>query len=279
MAVVYRVWRRRSQTLHPGLAGETIDSGGRRSCAETAQLTYPFTSGRTGCSTSSSTPCKRTSSTWTRAFWHRRRGGPATQGIDRGSDELEAGQARDADAIRGSKRTAVLGGSEARCSSPTARQLQEAQVARALRTLDISTTEKEQRTFVADDLEPDDESVASSAAMAEILAELEGLDLDEAEAAEVFAALDRDRQQQKNSWSANKFFKQALRKDGKDRSGGLATRAAASSSASGTGSSTTNSGPPQRRKRLSIAELKLVSKCANCSKKGNWHAECKEPKY
>eukprot|EP00971_Amphidinium_carterae_P124987 2476123-Amphidinium_carterae.1 len=151
-------------------------------------------------------------------------------------------------------------------------QLQEAEVMRALRTLDISSAERDQRTFMAEETELDGEESLTSSAAAELLTELEALDLDEAEATEAFAVLEK---QQKKSWSANKFFKQALRKD---RSGGLAARAAAGSApASPAVLGGSPSGPP-RRKRLSIAELKLVSKCANCGKKGHWHAECKEPK-
>eukprot|EP00971_Amphidinium_carterae_P348382 6490458-Amphidinium_carterae.1 len=150
-------------------------------------------------------------------------------------------------------------------------QLLEPDVMRALRTLDVSATEKEARTYMAEESLGDEvESITSSAA-AEIVAELEGLDLDESEAAEVFAVLDK----QKKSWSANRYFKQALKKD---RSGGLAARAAAGNGPASSGAPAPPGGAPRRKARLSIAELKLVSKCANCGKKGHWHAECREPK-
>eukprot|EP00971_Amphidinium_carterae_P347994 6490262-Amphidinium_carterae.1 len=149
-------------------------------------------------------------------------------------------------------------------------QLLEPDVMRALRTLDVSS-EKEARTYMAEESLGDEvESITSSTA-AEIVAELEGLDLDESEAAEVFAVLDK----QKKSWSANHYFKQALRKD---RSGGLAARAAAGNAPASPAAPAHPGGAPRRKARLSIAELKLVSKCANCGKKGHWHAECREPK-
>eukprot|EP00971_Amphidinium_carterae_P130616 2587680-Amphidinium_carterae.1 len=87
-------------------------------------------------------------------------------------------------------------------------QLQEEQVTRALRTLDVSTGDKDHRAtaFVSDDVfaaGDGEESTTSSTMAAEILAELETMDLDEAEAAEVFAALERERQAPRKSWSAN----------------------------------------------------------------------------
>ena len=103
-----------------------------------------------------------------------------------------------------------------------------------------------------------------------VLAELGEMDLDEEEAMEVYQATGQ------KTWAQNKHLKQLARTD----------RQSADRRAQGL-----DPPPPPRRgtsreerrmkgtqrPRLSIEQLKKISKCANCGQKGHWRAECTNP--
>ncbi|CAE7394712.1 unnamed protein product [Symbiodinium sp. CCMP2592] len=100
---------------------------------------------------------------------------------------------------------------------------------------------------------------------AAVLAELDGLDLSEDQVNEVFAVIEQHKK--KRTWKENKLYKAELRKDrgtiskGGDR--GYHHRGGAGSSGSG-----------NRRGQLSRDELKKISKCRLCHKKGHWAEDC-----
>ena len=98
-----------------------------------------------------------------------------------------------------------------------------------------------------------------------MLRELDALDLEEDEAQEAFAVLEGGK---RRSWAENRRLKQVLRKD---RAGAMQAPERQKPSESG------GKGQGKERKRLTVAELKLVSRCANCGQKGHWKAECRNP--
>ena len=140
------------------------------------------------------------------------------------------------------------------CAGDWAEQI----VAKALRTLDISM-ETSAKVYWEDgppEEEPEDDDEEDK----NFLAELEALDLEEEEAQEAFSALET----QRRSWADNRRLKQNLKKD----------RAGAIAAGIPQGSRPAGSSFKKDRKKLTIAELKLISRCANCGQKGHWKAEC-----
>ena len=109
--------------------------------------------------------------------------------------------------------------------------------------LDIEQAESE------GDYEPDQDE--------EIFVALEYQDVDEYEAMNLLAELGSDR---KRTWKENRLLKAAQKKDRRhfDQK---------------------DSRPPRSstKRRLSIQELKKVTKCGNCGEKGHWHEECQKP--
>eukprot|EP00971_Amphidinium_carterae_P351516 6492149-Amphidinium_carterae.1 len=174
----------------------------------------------------------------------------------------------------------------------TAGQILGSEVARALRMMDTTSTTMEganaSKAFLADaaaaEESPDETGSWSSSLEAAVFAELTDLDLDEAEATQAWSMIESAREQskgKKRSWVENRRFKSAIKKDrsgilGMIRQQRQAGGGSASHSApSATGTSLTSADKtPAVRKKLSIAELKLVSRCANCGQKGHWKAEC-----
>ena len=144
-------------------------------------------------------------------------------------------------------------------------------MARALRNMDIAG-EPFAKTFWEGDTVTGEEGPPGEEDSEVDPEELAGLDLDEEEAAEVFAVLE----QRRRTWSENKKLKQALRKDRSGVMAGSSSSPPVSQSAGG-GAAVSSLNKGSGRKRMSIAELKLISRCANCGQKGHWRAECKNP--
>ncbi|CAE7481054.1 SRR1, partial [Symbiodinium sp. CCMP2456] len=96
-----------------------------------------------------------------------------------------------------------------------------------------------------------DEEESDDSDMENLLAEVDGLD--EGDALDVLAAWEKGRDKPKRTWKENKDRKLAARKDRRVF------------------------GRDGRRGRLSLEELKKVTKCANCGEKGHWRDECKNP--
>eukprot|EP00971_Amphidinium_carterae_P352622 6492679-Amphidinium_carterae.1 len=184
---------------------------------------------------------------------------------------------------------ALTAQSQANLRTLTSGQLLGSEVSRALRTMDTTNTVLEpaaaSKTLLLDE-EEDAESWTSSLEEA-VYAEVSQLDLDEAEAEQVWAAVEQAREQAKpkrRTWMDNKKFKTAIRRD---RSGvlGMLRSAGAAGAQGSTGQATTSNPPIDRdrrgqnpqRKRMTITELKLVSRCANCGQRGHWKAECTNP--
>lgn len=104
-------------------------------------------------------------------------------------------------------------------------------------------------TFVAEE----DSGVDSDG---ELFDELAGMDLDETQAAEVFAILEKNHFKRR-TWKENKDLRKAIKKDRQhfDRMQGP-------QKGNGKGKSST------------IDRLKAITKCSNCGMKGHWHREC-----
>eukprot|EP00971_Amphidinium_carterae_P040774 800275-Amphidinium_carterae.1 len=140
-------------------------------------------------------------------------------------------------------------------------------VSRSLRAMDTGSAGGAPAVFLLDD---EEEQVDESEGESEAWRELEQLDLDEGEAQEVFAAIETEKSKNKRSWAENRLMKAAVKKD---RSG--SQRAASSSGAPPRGAGLGKG--KGKGKRLSISELKLISRCANCGQRGHWRAECPNP--
>ena len=150
------------------------------------------------------------------------------------------------------------------------------EVAAALRKLDIQREplrKDTRKTFLEDRVATEsvpsdtvsdtdsDDSIDSHSANA-IFAEIEEMDLDEDKGREVLAALVNVR---KKTWSENKKIKRGVKKD----------RRFFDSSSASSARPKGQKGTP--RNRLSVDQLKLVTRCGNCGEKGHWHKECKNP--
>ena len=117
----------------------------------------------------------------------------------------------------------------------------------------------------------------------EILEELDSLDLSEDQVCEVFAVLgNHGGFRRKRSWKENKAFKAEVRKDRgsfvkgddappKGHSGGTP---GFRDHPRGQGQHSGGRGGFRGRDRLSREQLKKISKCNACGKKGHWAAEC-----
>jgi hypothetical protein len=115
-------------------------------------------------------------------------------------------------------------------------------------------------TFDAQPYEaPVEEDILDSEAGDEVFYVISHMDLEEEDALSFLA----DWQKKKKTWGENKELKNALRKDRRhfEDVGSRAQRDPAA---------------PNRRKK-NIAELKRITRCANCGEKGHWRAECQQP--
>ena len=158
------------------------------------------------------------------------------------------------------------------------------EVARCLGLLDVSRSDRvtglvlpdedylQTETFVTeepdtmesgDDIASDDEK--------HILLELEKLELGEEQAMEVYMALDSTHR--RRTWKQSKQFKQEARKDrghfSKNVNGSTPQQGAL-----GGPPGVRSNGPKPFRRRLNREQLKKVTKCRLCSKKGHWAEDC-----
>ena len=122
-------------------------------------------------------------------------------------------------------------------------------VMNALKLLDVEeepmTKGKSTLLVGSEDEESDDSDLDN------FLAEVDGLD--ESEALDVLAAWEKGKDKTKRTWRENKERKMAAKKDRRVF------------------------GRDGRRGRLSLDELKKVTRCANCGEKGHWRDECTNP--
>eukprot|EP00971_Amphidinium_carterae_P111708 2212356-Amphidinium_carterae.1 len=179
--------------------------------------------------------------------------------------------------------------SQANLRTLTAGQMLGTEVAKALRTMDTTAAAIDMApagkslmtdaAAEADEPTGDADSWTSSLEEA-VFAEVENLDLEEHEAEQVWAAVEQAREQgrvKKKTWLDNRKFKAAVRKDRSGVLGMLGQRTGAASASSGGQASDRQSGQgrtaPGARKKMTISELKLVSKCANCGQRGHWKAD------
>ena len=124
----------------------------------------------------------------------------------------------------------------------------EAVVARALRNMDVAG-EPFAKTFWEGDMVTGEDGPPGEKESEVDPEELAALDLDEEEAAKVFAVLE----QRRRTWSENKRLKQALRKD---RSGAMSSSSSTTLHHPSGGAAAAPSTRGSGRKRISIAELK-----------------------
>eukprot|EP00971_Amphidinium_carterae_P237816 4721326-Amphidinium_carterae.1 len=141
-------------------------------------------------------------------------------------------------------------------------------VSRSLRAMDTGVAGSAPAAYLLD--EDEEEQADESEGDSEAWRELEQLDLEEGEAQEVFAAIETEKSKNKRSWAENRVMKAAVKKD---RSGSQRAAFGAGTMARGSGSGKGKG----KGKRLSISELKLISRCANCGQRGHWRAECPNP--
>lgn len=134
------------------------------------------------------------------------------------------------------------------------------QVRRALQVLDCeeeSMIKGQKPSYLLDEDFAENQDGTYDPEDEEIFVALEYQDVDEYEALNLLAELGSDR---RKTWKENKLLKAAQKKDRRhfDQKG---------------------SRPPRTsgKRRLSIAELKKVTKCGNCGEKGHWHEECQKP--
>eukprot|EP00929_Paragymnodinium_shiwhaense_P051479 TRINITY_DN25898_c0_g1_i6.p1 TRINITY_DN25898_c0_g1~~TRINITY_DN25898_c0_g1_i6.p1 ORF type:complete len:645 (+),score=91.04 TRINITY_DN25898_c0_g1_i6:1624-3558(+) len=107
--------------------------------------------------------------------------------------------------------------------------------------------------YDGDDLDTDDEEY--------ILAEIDKQEVNENDVPHVLAEIQKFK---RRTWSENKELKKSFRKDRQlNMKGDYSGKVRASG------------GP---RKRLTIEQLKLVTRCGNCLERGHWHKECTKPK-
>ncbi len=95
----------------------------------------------------------------------------------------------------------------------------------------------------------------------EIFLAIEQQKLSEDQALSFISGWDKDKGKKKRTWSENKALKLARKKDRRhfDHPDGRPSR------------------PPNRRK-MSVEELKKITKCRRCDKVGHWEEDCTEPK-
>jgi len=122
---------------------------------------------------------------------------------------------------------------------------------------DVTATERQAQ--LDEDVSDEEVDILDTDQVQEVFLAIENLDLCEDRALNFLA----DWQKRKRSWSENKELKNAMKKDRRHFDD-------------------PTSRPPRDRaeggkRRKNIAELKKVTKCANCGEKGHWRAECTQP--
>ena len=134
-------------------------------------------------------------------------------------------------------------------------------VRKALKVLDIEEeslfrSNSKGNYFMDDDDQLDEDSAPEDEDLDLVLYAIDEQDLNEYEALNFLT----EWQGKKRTWSENKLLKAAKRKDRRhfDKPDSRHQR-------------------PGVKRRLSIDELKKVSRCGNCLERGHWHEECKNP--
>ncbi|CAE7202644.1 unnamed protein product [Symbiodinium sp. CCMP2456] len=118
-----------------------------------------------------------------------------------------------------------------------------------------------------DENEPNDEDDGSSLEDEEVLCELSDMNFTEEQAALVFAIMENRPPRPRRTWKENKKFKQDIRKDrrgfvkGDNEVRGAAPRAASR---------------PTNRGGISREQLKKISRCNNCGRRGHWAEDCRQ---
>ncbi|CAE6937198.1 unnamed protein product [Symbiodinium sp. CCMP2456] len=115
----------------------------------------------------------------------------------------------------------------------------------------------------------DDESLPDDL----VLAELEDLSFTEEQAKMVFAMMESRAPRKRRTWKENKLFKAEARKDRRSFQKGFHHPPGGRSGAGHSGSGP-RPGHRGDRPRRSIAELKRMSTCRLCGKKGHWAEDC-----
>lgn len=132
--------------------------------------------------------------------------------------------------------------------------------------------------FYQDEPEPSSEEESPEAEMTEddeiLLAELDGMNLDEGQVKEVFAILDHKKDpKKKRSWKENKMYKAEARKDR-----GSLMKSGRAAAPRGKYGGVPGQGPPKRpsRRKMNRDQLKKITKCKVCGKKGHWAEDCNQ---
>ena len=114
--------------------------------------------------------------------------------------------------------------------------------------------------YQSDELEvSEDEDILNSDDLGDVFFALDRMELNENDAWCFLA----DWQKRKRTWSEDKELKNALKKD-RRHFADPESRAP-------------KDPPAPNRRRKNIAELKRITRCANCGEKGHWQAECQQP--
>ena len=152
-------------------------------------------------------------------------------------------------------------------------------VCRALGRMDVRT---DKLVGFADDGQPsfaefsqEDFSETEDEDEEALLAEMDGLNLMEDQIHEVFAVLEN----RKRTWKENKLYKANLRKSRgsfvKTEGGSAAPKAPFSSGSGGAGQK--GAGRGERRLKMNKEQLKKITRCKRCNKKGHWAEDCHLP--
>ena len=116
-----------------------------------------------------------------------------------------------------------------------------------------------------DDTSADEDAIDES----EVLKELEPLELNEDQITEVFAVLE----QRRRSWRENKIYKANMRKDR-----GSFVKDGGSSFPKGQTGGIPGAAREPPRAKLNREQLKKISRCRLCGKKGHWAEDCNQRK-
>ena len=135
-------------------------------------------------------------------------------------------------------------------------------VKRALLDLDIPRDRLLKKSMMVEDSQEDTfvaEEDSDVDPEGELFDELAGMDLDEKQAVEVFAILEKNHYKRR-TWRENKDLRKAIRKDRQhfDRVQGSQNK-------------------NDKGRTSTIDRLKAITKCSNCGMKGHWHRECPNP--
>lgn len=138
-------------------------------------------------------------------------------------------------------------------------------VRKALRIMDVEDesifkAKNAKNTYVASAADSSESEVDTEEDDAAFLAELENQDLGEEEALSFLSEWKSGKGERKRTWTENRQLKAARKKDRRhfEDSSSRAPR-------------------PGNKRKLSISELKKITRCANCQHKGHWHEECRNP--